>query len=268
MVNYYGSQPKLVSSLGKRATTLTVMFVDVCGNHMYIIIYVIIGSLSLITGPVVQSLFDWEDGWGISLRIRLAVEVFGATPLQYPLGNLAKNPASDDEKKQLGIHELAPIDSCCSRSSKGIHVFQTLEFARRGTWIHIKLHIDAYIYISQMVWEQSTTQVSNDDLQKKYAEFMQGESLWLIFRGAGLRVRILRNFVAREATPEERDSFLVKNYAHLNDKARGVFRAPWQKSMSHVCGSETGGWPQSFGKCNAVYSISYIAIGCNRENCD
>lgn len=147
MVNYYGSQPKLVSSLGKRATTLTVMFVDVCGNHMYIIIYVIIGSLSLITGPVVQSLFDWEDGWGISLRIRLAVEVFGATPLQYPLGNLAKSPASDDEKKQLGIHELAPIDSCCSRSSKGIHVFQTLEFARRGTWIHIKLHIDVYIYI-------------------------------------------------------------------------------------------------------------------------
>lgn len=36
--------------------------------------------------------------------------------------------------------------------------------------------------------------------------------------------KILRNFVAREATAEERDSFLVKNYAHLNDKARGVFR--------------------------------------------
>jgi len=35
--------------------------------------------------------------------------------------------------------------------------------------------------------------------------------------------KILRNFVAREATPEERDSFLVKNYAHLSDKARGVF---------------------------------------------
>ena len=80
-----------------------------------------------------QSLFDWEDGWGISLRIRLAVEVFGATALQYRLGNLAKNPASDDEKKQLGRIELAPIDSFCSRSSKGIHVFQTLEFARRGT---------------------------------------------------------------------------------------------------------------------------------------
>ncbi|CAE7241918.1 fadB [Symbiodinium natans] len=35
---------------------------------------------------------------------------------------------------------------------------------------------------------------------------------------------ILRNFVARDATPEERDSFLVKNYAHLNEKARGVFQ--------------------------------------------
>lgn len=43
-----------------------------------------------------------------------------------------------------------------------------------------------------------------------------------------VELRILRNFVAREATPEERDSFLVKNYAHLNDKARGVFRAPRQ----------------------------------------
>ena len=25
---------------------------------------------------------------------------------------------------------------------------------------------------------------------------------------------------------EERDSFLVKNYAHLNEKARGVFQEP------------------------------------------
>ncbi|CAK9032657.1 unnamed protein product [Durusdinium trenchii] len=35
--------------------------------------------------------------------------------------------------------------------------------------------------------------------------------------------KLLQNFVAREATPEERDSFLVKNYPHLTEKARGVF---------------------------------------------
>jgi hypothetical protein len=122
----------------------------------------------------VQSLFDWEDGWGISLRIRLAVEVFGATAMQYPLGNLAKNPASDDEKKQLGRIELAPIDSFCSRSSKGIHVCQTLEFARRGTYINTYKITYWYIYISQMVWEQSTTQVSNDDLQKKICRIYAG----------------------------------------------------------------------------------------------
>ena len=40
------------------------------------------------------------------LRLHLAVEAFGTTPLQYRLGNLAKNPASDDEKKKLGMHEL------------------------------------------------------------------------------------------------------------------------------------------------------------------
>lgn len=204
-----------------------------------------------------QSLFDWEDGWGISLRIRLAVEVFGATALQYPLGNLAKNPASDDEKKQLGRIELAPIDSFCSRSSKGIHVCQTLEFARRGTYINTYkiTYWYIYIYITNGVRTINDPSFKWWSPEKNMQNLCRVNPYGSIFRGAGLRVRILRNFVAREATPEERDSFLVKNYAHLNDKARGVFRAPWQKSMSHVCGSETGGWPQSFGKCNAVYSI-------------
>ena len=61
MVNYYGSQPTLVSSLGNmnRITVSRYWFLRLWQS------YGIIYHWKPIT-KLVQSLFDWEDGWGIS----------------------------------------------------------------------------------------------------------------------------------------------------------------------------------------------------------
>ena len=65
---------------------------------------------------------------------------------------------------------------------------------------------------------------------------------------------------------QERDSFLVKNYAHLNDKARGVFMDSGLKTESGSCcvtslvrGEETRN-QQDFGRLRFTLSCSRTSL--------